>query len=43
MKQPRAATVEGYLAALPDDRRKALEAVRKVIRKNLDKNYEEGM
>jgi hypothetical protein len=42
MKQPKAATVDAYLAALPDDRRKALEAVRKVIRKNLDKNYEEG-
>lgn len=41
--QSKARTVKEYLASLPDDRRKALEAVRKVIRKNLDKNYEEGM
>ena len=37
------ATVEDYLAALPDDRREALEAVRKVILKNLPKGYEEGI
>jgi hypothetical protein len=35
--------VKEYLAALPADRRDALEAVRKVFHKNLDKNYEEGM
>jgi hypothetical protein len=39
----KAKTVKEYLASLPEDRRKAIEAVRKVIRKNLDKNYEEGM
>lgn len=37
------ATVQDYLASLPDDRREALEAVRKVILKNLPKGYEEGM
>jgi hypothetical protein len=38
-----ASTVKAYLAALPADRRATLEAVRKVILKNLDKDYEEGM
>jgi hypothetical protein len=37
------ATVEEYLAALPEDRREALQAVRKVILKNLPKGYEEGI
>jgi hypothetical protein len=41
--QSKAKTVEQYLAELPEDRRRAIEAVRKVIRKNLDKQYEEGM
>lgn len=41
--QSKAKTVKEYLAGLPEDRRKAIEAVRKVIRKNLDKGYEEGM
>lgn len=41
--QSKATTVDQYLAALPEDRRAALEAVRKVILKNLDKDYEEGM
>jgi hypothetical protein len=41
--QSKAATVKEYLAELPDDRRKAVEAVRKVIRKNLGKGYKEGM
>lgn len=41
--QSKATTVAQYLAALPDDRRKTLEAVRRVIRKNLDKNCEEGI
>jgi hypothetical protein len=36
-------TVDAYLASLPDDRRAAIEAVRKVIRKNLDAHYEEGI
>ena len=39
----KATTVKEYLALLPEDRRKAIEAVRKVILKNLDKNYEESM
>ncbi len=38
-----ASTVEQYLAELPEDRRKVLEAVRQVILKNLDKDYEEGI
>jgi hypothetical protein len=42
--QSKAATVEEYLAQLPADRREAMEAVRAVILKNLDKSgYEEGM
>lgn len=41
--QSKATTVAQYLAALPDDRRKTLDAVRRVIRKNLDKNFEEGI
>ena len=39
----KAKTVKEYLASLPEDRRKVIEAVRKVILKNLDKDYEEGM
>lgn len=38
-----AKTVKDYLASLPADRRAGIEAVRKVILKNLDKEYEEGM
>lgn len=41
--QSRAATVAEYLKSLPEDRRAAIEAVRKVILKNLPKGYEEGM
>jgi Domain of unknown function (DU1801) len=41
--QSKATTVDEYLAELPEDRRTAIEAVRKVILKNLDKDYEEGM
>jgi len=41
--QSKAATVAQYLAELPPDRREALEAVRKVILKSLDKDLEEGM
>ncbi|MFG0318770.1 MAG: DUF1801 domain-containing protein [Planctomycetota bacterium JB042] len=37
------ATVQEYLASLPDDRRRALKAIRAVIRKNLDQGYEEGI
>ncbi len=41
--QSKATTVSQYLAELPADRRKAIEAVRKVILANLDRDYEEGM
>jgi hypothetical protein len=41
--QSKATSVEQYLADLPEDRRKAIEAVRQVVLKNLDKDYEEGM
>ncbi|MFM9994919.1 MAG: DUF1801 domain-containing protein [Phycisphaerales bacterium] len=39
----KATTVKDYLASLPEDRRAGIDAVRKVILKNLDKDYEEGM
>lgn len=38
-----AANVGSYLAALPAERRATLEAVRAVIRENLDAGFEEGM
>jgi hypothetical protein len=41
--QSKASTVEQYLAELPEDRRAAIQAVRKVIRKAVDKNIEEVM
>jgi len=41
--QSNATTVEQYLAELPEDRRSAIQAVREVILRNLDKNYEEGV
>jgi Domain of unknown function (DU1801) len=41
--QSKAKTVDQYLAELPEDRRAVIEAVRKVILKNLDKDFEEGM
>ncbi|WNG39806.1 DUF1801 domain-containing protein [Archangium violaceum] len=41
--QSKATTVDQYLASLPEDRRAAISAVRKVILKNLDKQYEEGI
>jgi len=41
--QSKAATVAEYIASLPPDRREAVEAVRAVILKNLDKGYGEGM
>jgi hypothetical protein len=43
MVQSKAKTVKDYLAELPADRRAAIEAVREVILKNLDKDFEEGM
>jgi len=41
--QSKATTVEAYLRSLPEDRRKAIAAVRKVVLENLDHDYEEGM
>lgn len=41
--QSKATTVEAYLRELPADRREAIETVRAVILKNLDKQYSEGM
>jgi hypothetical protein len=41
--QSTATTVAKYLAELPPDRRAAISAVRDVILKNLDRDYEEGM
>ena len=38
-----AKTVKEYLDSVPEDRRKAISAVRKVILKNLPKGYEETM
>ena len=39
----KAKTVAEYLAELPEDRRAAVEALRKVFRANLDKDIHEGM
>lgn len=41
--QSKALTVAQYMDELPADRRVALTAVRNVILKNLDKDYQEGM
>jgi hypothetical protein len=41
--QSKAMSVKEYLASLPEDRRAALEAVRKVVLANLDKDFQEGM
>src|SRR5437879_9069682 len=41
--QTKATTVEAYLKSLPDDRRAAISTVRDILRKNLDKDYEEGV
>jgi hypothetical protein len=38
-----AATVDQYLAELPEDRRQAISAVRQVILANLNPGFEEGM
>lgn len=37
------ASVDEYLASLPEDRRQVVEAVRKVILANLDSGFEEGL
>ncbi|HLJ97152.1 MAG TPA: DUF1801 domain-containing protein [Gemmataceae bacterium] len=41
--QSKATSVAQYLTELPAERRAAVEAVRRVIRANLDEDYEEGM
>ena len=41
--QSKASTVPEYLASLPDDRRNALESLRKVFAANMDPLFEEGM
>jgi Domain of unknown function (DU1801) len=43
MVSSRAETVAEYLAALPADRKTAIETIRSVIRKNLPRGFEEGM
>jgi Domain of unknown function (DU1801) len=43
MVQSKATTVKDYLAELPADRRAAIQAVRDVILKNLDAEFEEGI
>jgi uncharacterized protein YdhG (YjbR/CyaY superfamily) len=43
MVTSQAPTVEAYLAALPAERRAALQKVRSVIRENLAPGFEEGM
>jgi len=43
MVQSKATTVKDYLAELPADRRAAIQAVRDVILKNLDTDFEEGI
>ena len=39
--QSNAKTVEQYLKELPEDRRAAISAIRKMILQNLDKDFEE--
>ena len=41
--QSKAATVDEYIAELPEDRRKALAQLRKVVKKNLPKGFTESM
>ena len=41
--QSKAKTVSEYLKELPQDRRKAISAVRDVMRKNMPNGFEEGM
>ena len=41
--QSKAESVRDYLESLPEERRKALEAVRKVVRANIDDDIREGM
>jgi uncharacterized protein YdhG (YjbR/CyaY superfamily) len=41
--QSKATTVDAYIAELPEDRQKAINELRKVIKKNLPKGFKEGM
>lgn len=41
--QSKAKTVDAYIAELPEDRRKAISELRKVIKKNMPKGFQEGM
>ena len=41
--QSKAKTVDQYIGELPDDRKKAISELRKVIKKNLPKNFAEEM
>lgn len=41
--QSKATTVDAYIAELPEDRKKAISELRKVIKKNLPKGFKEGM
>jgi hypothetical protein len=43
MAKSAAVTVEDYVASLPADRREAVQAVRKVVKKKLPRGFEEGM
>jgi hypothetical protein len=41
--QSKATKAVDYLKELPDDRRKAIDTIRKVIKKNIDKGFADGM
>jgi len=41
--QSKASTVDDYLAELPEDRKKAILALRKEVKKNLSKGFKEQM
>jgi hypothetical protein len=41
--QSKAATVKEYIESLPDDRKQAMDELRKVIGKNIPKGFKEGM
>ena len=41
--QSKAATVDAYLAELPEDRQKAMTKLRNTIKKNIPKGFKEGM
>lgn len=41
--QSKAKTVEDYISELPEERAEAIQALRKIIKKNIPKGFEEGM